>query len=292
MRQAEDSQRTSASVERGHFNSVICGQTSSVLTRTIFQEIRNNNEAYRLLLSVTAKGEAQGGWENERLAAKTQDPELAAKIARHGVDEDKHARFYSALLKKRGLESIQIPACMDYIMLLTDADVGVPHDRLRSEQPATDLEIIQYLAHGRVTEQRGAEEIDRQLGIFKDDPELGRGLAMVANEEVNHLSHCHEELLKLAGKGHGETIRRLLKRYALVEVGVHRDVSLAFIDRLAYILHWARWKTALIRLGIHATYWVERAWTWRRFVSLRPPERRNALGEPACPGREATLRVP
>jgi len=32
MRQAEDNQPTSASVERGHFKSVICGQTSSVLT--------------------------------------------------------------------------------------------------------------------------------------------------------------------------------------------------------------------------------------------------------------------
>ena len=32
MRQAEDNQPTSASVERGHCNSVICGQTSSVLT--------------------------------------------------------------------------------------------------------------------------------------------------------------------------------------------------------------------------------------------------------------------
>lgn len=256
--------------------------------RTIFQEIRDNKQAYQLFLSVAARGEAQGGWENERLAAKTADPELAAKIARHSLDEVKHARFFSAILKKRGLESTQIPAPMDYIMLLTRAGVGVPHDRLSNDRPATDWDIIQYLAHGRVTEQRGAEEIDLQLRIFKKDPELGRGLAMVADDEINHLSHCHEELLNLAAKGHRDTIRRLLRRYALVEIRVYRDVSLAFIDRLADVLRWAPWKRALLRLGVHATYWVERAWTWRRFVSLEPPERPNALGDPGGPARQAS----
>jgi hypothetical protein len=52
--------------------------------RHIFHEIRSNDRAYQLLLSVAAKGEAQGGWENERIARLTSDRELATKIRRHG----------------------------------------------------------------------------------------------------------------------------------------------------------------------------------------------------------------
>src|SRR5215470_1720638 len=58
--------------------------------RAIYQEIRNNDETYRLFCSVAAKGEAQGGWENGRIAALTRDGALRSKIARHGEDEDKH----------------------------------------------------------------------------------------------------------------------------------------------------------------------------------------------------------
>lgn len=256
-------------------------------TRAVFEEIRADDEAYRLFLSVAAKGEAQGGWENERLAALTADPELSAKIARHGRDEDKHARLFTTLLKKRGLDPVEIPRELDYIIQLTEAGIGVSHDRLRSEEPSTELDVIAYLAHGRVTEQRGAEEIELQSRIFADDPELGRAIAMIADDEVNHLSHCHEELLKLEARGHGDTIRRLLKRYALAEIRIYRDVSLAMMKRLAEILGWPAWKSALFGLGIRVGYGIERAWTWRRMVTLRPPERPNALGQPPRAPRRA-----
>ena len=35
-----------------------------ITPRSIFEEIRANDEAYRLFLSLGAKGEAQGGFEN------------------------------------------------------------------------------------------------------------------------------------------------------------------------------------------------------------------------------------
>jgi rubrerythrin len=255
--------------------------------RTLFEEIRRDDDAYRLFLSVAAKGEAQGGWENERLAALTADPVLAAKIARHGADEEKHARLFSALLKKRGLEPVPVPEELDYIVLLTRARVGVPHERLRGDEPAGELEIMQYLAHGRVTEQRGAEEIELQVRVFAADRELGRAVRMVAADEVKHLSHCHEELLALCARGHGESVRRMLRDYARAEIRIYRDVCLAMTARLAALLGWPRWKHALIRAGIRANYGLERLWTWRRMVKLRPPLIPNALGEPAgTSGRE------
>ena len=38
--------------------------------RTIFAEIFDNDEAFRLFCSIAASDEAQGGWENGRIAAQ------------------------------------------------------------------------------------------------------------------------------------------------------------------------------------------------------------------------------
>ena len=69
--------------------------------RSIFQEIKQNDEAFRLLAGTASKNELQGGWwENERIAALTRDPVLAAKIRRHGADKPSTAGcsqlFYAA----------------------------------------------------------------------------------------------------------------------------------------------------------------------------------------------------
>jgi hypothetical protein len=92
--------------------------------RAIYDEIRNNPETYALFLSVAAVGETQGGWENARIAALTHDPVLAAKIARHGTDEDKHGRLFHALLRKRGLAAVPVPEDANYTMLLERAGIG------------------------------------------------------------------------------------------------------------------------------------------------------------------------
>ena len=124
--------------------------------RAIYDEIRNNPETYALFLSVAADGEAQGGWENSRISALTRDPVLAAKIARHGADEDKHGRLFTALLRKRGLAAVPVPEDANYTKLLERAGIGLSHERLRREEPLSDEEILRYLVHSRVTEQRAA----------------------------------------------------------------------------------------------------------------------------------------
>jgi hypothetical protein len=254
-------------------------------TRTIYEEIRANDEAFRLYCSISAKGESQGGWENERIAALCPDRELAPKIAHHGQDEDKHGRLFLALLRKRGLEPLPVPADADYIKILESNGLGIPHDRLRQEQPLSEEDVLAYLVHGRVTEQRGAEEVREQRSIFGNDPELGKAVRMIAEDEENHLAHCHEELLRFVERGQGARIRVLLRRYALVEIRVYRDVSLTVMRRMGEVLRWPAWKRGVLGAGIWAIWLLERTFTWRRMTSLRPPERRNALGVPAVATR-------
>ncbi|KAA6222836.1 ferritin-like domain-containing protein [Streptomyces albofaciens JCM 4342] len=256
--------------------------------RSVFQEILDHDESYRLFCSIAASGEAQGGWENGRIAALIPASlrTLAPKVARHGADEDKHGRLFNALLRKRGLTPVPVPEATDYTALLERRGIGLAHDKLRRDEPLTERDIVVYLAHSRVTEQRAAEQMDLLKKHFGDHPEIGRTVRMIARDEENHLAYCHEELLRLVEQGHGPVIRRTLRDSARVETEVYRDVSLAVMAHMGRILGWSRAKSAVLAAGIRAVYAYERLGGRRRMVTLRPPERRDALGGPAASAPE------
>ncbi|MFF2851737.1 ferritin-like domain-containing protein [Streptomyces sp. NPDC058001] len=256
--------------------------------KSLFEEILHDDEAFRLFCSIAASGESQGGWENGRIAALVPESEreLAPKVARHGADEDKHGRIFRALMKKRGLTPVDVPHETDYTMLLEQHGIGLAHGRLRREQQLGVPDIVTYLAHSRVTEQRASEQMDLLHRYFADHPDIGRAVKMISQDEDNHLAYCHEELLRLAYAGHGRTIQRTLRTCALAEIRIYRNVSLAVMDHMGRLLGWPRAKSALLAAGIHAVYAYERAVGWRRMVSLRMPERRDALGGPALTAAE------
>ncbi|MFC5803639.1 ferritin-like domain-containing protein [Streptomyces formicae] len=251
--------------------------------RSLFQEILDNDDSYQLFCSIAASGEAQGGWENGRIAALVPGSmrPLAPKITRHGADEDKHGRIFNALLKKRGLDPVPVPPETDYTMLLEKQGIGLAHEKLRRDEPLTENDILVYLSHSRVTEQRAADQMDMLVKYFGEHPEVGKAIRQICNDEDNHLAYCHEELLRLAYAGHGRTIQRTLRESALAEIAVYRDVSLAVMSHMSRLLKWPRAKSAVLTAGIHAMYAYERAGGWRRMVSLTMPERRDALGGPA-----------
>ncbi|WP_330456859.1 ferritin-like domain-containing protein [Streptomyces sp. NBC_00820] len=251
--------------------------------KSLFQEILDNDASFQLFCSIAASGESQGGWENGRIAVLVPRSAhaLAPKIARHGADEDKHGRIFNALMRKRGLRPVDVPPETDYTMLLERHGIGLAHEKLTADQPLTAHDVITYLAHSRVTEQRASEQMELLRRNFGDHPDVGRAVRMIAHDEDNHLAYCHEELLRLARAGHGPSIQRVLRECALTEIRVYRDVSLAVMSHMGRILGWPRAKAAVLAAGIHALYAYERLVGWRRMVSLTMPERRDALGGPA-----------
>ncbi|MEU1438906.1 ferritin-like domain-containing protein [Streptomyces sp. NPDC005786] len=256
--------------------------------KNLFQEILDDDGSFRLFCSIAASGESQGGWENGRIAALVPASQraLAPKIARHGADEDKHGRIFHALLRKRGLTAVPVPEDTDYTMLLEKHGIGLAHEQLGREEPLTEHDIITYLAHSRVTEQRASEQMRLLLRYFADHPDLGRAVRMISNDEDNHLAYCHEELLRFAAAGHGRTIQHTLRVCALAEIRVYRDVSLAVMEHMGRVLGWSRARAAALAAGIHAVYAYERLLGWRRMVSLAPPGRADALGGPVAPAPE------
>ena len=256
--------------------------------KSLFQEILDDDRSFALFCSIAAGGESQGGWENGRIAALVPESEreLAPRIARHGADEDTHGRIFHALMKKRGLQPVPVPPETDYTMLLERHGIGLAHEKLRRDERLTVQDIIVYLAHSRVTEQRASEQMRLLRRHFADHRDIGRAVKMISNDEDDHLAYCHEELLRLARAGHGRTIQRTLRTCALAEIRVHRDVSLAVMDHMGRLLGWPRPRSALLAAGIHAVYAYERLAGWRRMVSLAMPQRRDPLGEPATPAPE------
>ncbi|WP_031011257.1 hypothetical protein [Streptomyces sp. NRRL F-5727] len=253
--------------------------------KSVFQEIIDDDEAFRLFCSIAASGESQGGWENARIAALVAPAmrDLTPKIVRHGADEDKHGRIFNALMRKRGLEPVPVPPDTDYTMLLERRGIGLAHDKLHRDEPLTEEDVVVYLAHSRVTEERAAAQMQLLVKYFGDHPELGKAIRMICNDEDNHLAYCHEELLRLARAGHGRLIQRTLRESALAEIQVYRDVSLAVMRHMGRILEWPKAKGAVLAAGIHGMYAYERAAGWHRMIGLRMPERLDALGGPATP---------
>ncbi|MEU5097140.1 ferritin-like domain-containing protein [Streptomyces sp. NPDC020996] len=256
--------------------------------KSLFQEILDNDESFALFCSIAASGEAQGGWENARIAALVprSERDLAPKITRHGADEDKHGRIFTALMRKRGLTPVPVPPETDYTMLLEKHGIGLAHAKLTQDQPLTVRDIVTYLAHSRVTEQRASEQMELLRKHFADHPGIGRAVRMISDDEDNHLAYCHEELLRLAYAGHGRDIQRTLRECALAEIRIYRDVSLAVMNHMGRILGWPKAKSAVLAAGIHAVYAYERLVGWHRMVTLRKPERRDALGGPATTAPE------
>ncbi|PIM72193.1 hypothetical protein CTU88_12980 [Streptomyces sp. JV178] len=256
--------------------------------KSLFQEIIDDDESFRLFCSIAASGESQGGWENARIAALVPESQraLAPRITRHGADEDKHGRIFNALMRKRGLEPVEVPPETDYTMLLERDGIGLAHEKLKADQALTERDIIVYLSHSRVTEQRASEQMVLLRKHFADHPEIGKAVRMISDDEDNHLAYTHEELLRFAAAGHGRLIQRTLRECALAEIAVYRDVSLAVMAHMGRVLGWPKAKSAVLAAGIHAVYAYERAFGWRRMVTLEMPERRDALGGPATAAPE------
>jgi hypothetical protein len=240
--------------------------------RSVFQEIVDNDDAFRLFCSIAAAGEAQGGWENGVIAARLPEQlaYLAPKVLRHGADEDKHGRLFLALLRRRDLTACDVPAATNYTMLLEERGMGVSHRVLAGDAPLEQQDVIDYLVHSRVTEQRASEQMNLLVRHFADHPTVGRTVRMIAADEQRHLAYCQQELLRLRADGAG-SLRRALRACAREEVEVHRGVSLAVTAQLGALLGWSRAKRALLGLAIRVVAVYERLWGWRRFVTLREP---------------------
>ncbi len=226
--------------------------------RNIFNEIHHNDECFQLFCSIAAKGEIHGGWQNDLVAGLTSDPAIAETIARRSVDRERHGRLFYAQLKRRALDPVRVPLEMDYDARLEAEGIGLSRERLGEGTPLSVEELLRYLVHSHVTEQRARDEIERQQRVLGSDPAWRDAGRLIAGDEARHLADCEGSLRSLASRGHARAIATTRACYARVEARVYRDVSLAVMRHMGGILGWSPPQHWAMALGVHAGYTCER----------------------------------
>ena len=95
-------------------------------------------------------------------------------------------------------------------MRLEAAGIGLAHARLRREEELTEADIVTYLAHSRVTEQRASEQMRALRTYAGDRPDIARAVRVISNDEDNHLAYSPLEARDSRGPAasHGLDPRR------------------------------------------------------------------------------------
>ena len=70
------------------------------------------------------------------------------------------------MLVSRDLSPAPVPADTDYSARLEAMGIGLAHSKLRAGRPLDEVDIIAYLAHSRVTEQRASEQMRSLLPVL------------------------------------------------------------------------------------------------------------------------------
>ena len=79
--------------------------------------------------------------------------------------------------------------------------LGVAHSQLRRDEKLSERDILAYLAHSRVTDQRTSEQMRALRKYANSGQDIARAVTMISRDEDNHLAYCHEELFRLAADG-------------------------------------------------------------------------------------------
>ena len=130
---------------------------------SVFEEIFRDDEAFALFCSIAASGEAQGGWENGRIAALV--PRVAVRTWR------RRSPGMAPTRTSTGASSMRCCASAAWSRSPVPEDDRLHHAARGSgasawptagcvrDEELTEQDIVAYLAHSRVTEQRASEQM-------------------------------------------------------------------------------------------------------------------------------------
>ncbi len=123
-------------------------------TRDPLREALDDDAGFRLLCSLAADTEARNGRGNGRIAASVPlcRRDLAPDMARHGAQQERHARLLGELSVRRGLEPVAVPREADHALLLERRGACPAHAKLDRGNPLNERDVIAHLAHAYVAE--------------------------------------------------------------------------------------------------------------------------------------------
>ncbi|WP_078591645.1 hypothetical protein [Streptomyces megasporus] len=258
------------------------------------REALDDDAGFRLLCSLAADTEARNGRGNGRIAASVPlcRRDLAPDMARHGAQQERHARLLGELSVRRGLEPVAVPREADHALLLERRGACPAHAKLDRGNPLNERDVIAHLAHAYVAETRAATWLARAAEHLSGDPEAALLAREIALAKRDHLAYCREGLLRFTRAGHGAAVRWLLRESALAEIRAHRDAGVALLAHLGHLLGWRMARSVAMETWVRAVYAGEWLVGRHRMVGLAPFERPAPPVPPAPPDRAVDADTP
>ena len=191
-----------------------------------------------------------------------------------------------ALLRKRGLRAgARCPPTPTTPCCWSASASASPTPGCRRDEPLTEQDILAYLAHSRVTEQRASEQMRAAAQALRRPP----GHRPRGPDDLRRRGQPPRLLPRGAAAaglapGTAAPSSASCARAHCAEIAVYRDVSLAVMAHMGASWAGPRPKAAVLAAGIHAVYRVRTA---RRLAADGVPADAGPAQRPRRPAAEA-----
>lgn len=156
--------------------------------------------------------ELQGAEELRVLAETVDDPDLAAKFARHATDEEKHGAYFAEIMRRLGTEPFDPPAEPDHITIggrliadtLNDIEEILPR---RGETVGLDR-VIPILTLFQAVESRALVSFEAHRRTFEGrDERVAELIGQIIADESHHARYVRKLLDGWAASGWADEVR-------------------------------------------------------------------------------------
>ncbi len=164
------------------------------------------------MLNAFRCAELQGAEELRVLEDVIDDPDLAAKFARHAADEEKHGAYFGEIMHKLGVEPFEPSTDPDHITIggklivdtLNDIEELLPK---RGEKVGVDR-IIPVLVLFQAVEQRALISFEAHRRSFEAvDPSVAAKIGEIIADESHHAKYVRALLDEWKDGEHGDVVR-------------------------------------------------------------------------------------
>jgi rubrerythrin len=156
--------------------------------------------------------ELQGAEELRVLSETVDDPDLAAKFARHAADEEKHGAYFAEIMGRLGAEPFDPPDEPDHITIggrlitdtLNDIEEILPR---RGETVGLDR-VIPVLTLFQAVESRALVSFEAHRRAFEQaDPVIAERIGEIIADESHHAAYVRKLLDRWAQEGWADAVR-------------------------------------------------------------------------------------
>ena len=186
------------------------------IKRRLHREICANPVLHGLVLNLYLNGEQYPHRVDDYFPIEVAPTELAARMRRHVVEEDRHALMYQTAIRKLGQPVIELSGPDIYNHVIRARTTTSFAMRRGDTQRTRQLKLAHFFAHLYYLEKRVARslEIHAEACIHSPIDYSGKVVARVLRDELGHVAYTLEAVAELLPSGVAASV---LKEHARAE---------------------------------------------------------------------------